>query len=366
MDSASLNFGMRELRAQSMWFAVAARTSWGRKAMPTMLYYPEIEPPRSALYQGLLYWDGVASLIPDYPDGRRFEIPDPLKRLQDRGLYRAVPIEARYKDFMRRQVLGEFPALADALIALSGTRWPERDWVIINGGKFERSLVDTLDYLGLVDAGSFPLDPLIPDSVAMRREVATLLFAAMAQEVARSNVRLAYTPYTVHHCHEEASLGCDPGDGVPAWRVQLGKLLPSPSPDISIDQILTFREQYGDERERLIQATQRMIAELRLHWEHPADVIRSMELELARARRDYVAAGKSRRIAWVERSLAVTVAVSTAAVGALIVPDLAWVSGILGSIGFNIATREIRPLREGQRNNPFSYLHYVDKELSHS
>jgi hypothetical protein len=69
-------------------------------------------------------------------------------------------------------------------------------------------------------------------------------------------------------------------------------------------------------------------------------------------------------MAWISRSISATVAVSTAAVGALIVPELGWAAGIAGSIGFNIATREVRPVLQNAQQHPFSYLRLVEKELS--
>ncbi|MCX4586278.1 hypothetical protein [Streptomyces sp. NBC_01481] len=109
-------------------------------------------------------------------------------------------------------------------------------------------------------------------------------------------------------------------------------------------------------------ATQTMLCDLRREWEHPADVLERMRLELKQAREDYQAAARTSRMAWVHRSISVTVGVATAAAGALVVPDLAWVAGIAGSIGFNIATREVRPLFHARNEHPFSYLHQVDRE----
>ncbi|PKV89904.1 hypothetical protein BX283_7551 [Streptomyces sp. TLI_146] len=111
-------------------------------------------------------------------------------------------------------------------------------------------------------------------------------------------------------------------------------------------------------------ATQTMLYDLRREWEHPADVLERMRVELKEAREDYHAAARTSRMAWVQRSISVTVAVATAAAGALVVPDLAWVAGIAGSIGFNIATREVVPLFRARDEHPFSYLHQVDRELA--
>ncbi|MFD5619220.1 hypothetical protein [Streptomyces yangpuensis] len=88
-----------------------------------------------------------------------------------------------------------------------------------------------------------------------------------------------------------------------------------------------------------------------------------MRTELTHARKDYESAAKSVRLAWINRSLSATIAVG-AALGALMVPDMAWLAGILGSIGFNITTREVRPLRAFRDTHAFSYLQHVEKELA--
>ncbi|MFD9379893.1 hypothetical protein ACFWBH_31005 [Streptomyces sp. NPDC059999] len=44
--------------------------------------------------------------------------------------------------------------------------------------------------------------------------------------------------------------------------------------------------------------------------------------------------------------------------------DLEWIAAMVGSIGFNIAPREVRPLSRRRSGHPFSYLHHVERELA--
>jgi hypothetical protein len=328
-----------------------------------MLYYPFVQPPQAALHQALLYWDGIASFVPNGREAYEDALSgSDLQELKDRNLYQPLALDARYQEFLLQR-MEDFPALTDALIRSAPRRGglAHRDWVWSYNGKVDSQVEDALSYLNLTHRVNSP-SPL--KSVAIPRKVLTLLAGTIAQEVARSTTTHAYTPYTDEQSIDDVSLNSDPGQGVAAWRVQLGQLLPAPSPAVTTQQILDFRDKYEDERERLISATQEMIAGLCRNWEHPADIIRRMQLELENARQDYMGAAKGARIAWTERSLSVTAAVAATAVGALVLPDLAWISGILGSIGFNIATREIRPLRAGQKGHPFSYLQHVENHLS--
>ncbi|MGX1543106.1 hypothetical protein [Streptomyces adustus] len=201
--------------------------------------------------------------------------------------------------------------------------------------------------------------------LTVSQEVQLLLIGALAQQVASTSDARAYTPYTDRRSAHETSLRhMRPGLGVPAWRVELGRLLPMPAPGTPTSEILAFRERYTTERERLMSATQTMLSNLCREWEHPADVLHRMRVELRQARDDYQSAAQASRTAWVYRSISVTMGVATAAAGALVVPDLGWVAGIAGSIGFNIATREVRPLRHAREGHPFSYLHQVERELA--
>ncbi|GAA2118174.1 hypothetical protein GCM10009759_65250 [Kitasatospora saccharophila] len=328
--------------------------------MPTMLYYPLVQPPQKAVHQALLYWDGIASLMPGDSDVQDEALSSELRDLKERHLYHPIALEEEYQGLLRRATEG-LPVLADTLIEISGRQVP-RSWILSYNSKWnDAEILNSLVDLGLARRVR---NPTSFKSLAMPREVVTLLTAVMAHEVARSSANRAYTPYTDQQAPDQVALGCDPNTGVAAWRVRLGQLLPTPSPATTTQQVLEFREKYADERERLLRATQEMLVELCRNWEHPADVLRRMELELTSAREDYMDAAKSRRIAWTERSLYATVAVASAAAGALIAPDMGWVAGILGSVGFNVATREIRPLSKGQKEHPFSYLDLVDRHLA--
>ncbi|MFF3207987.1 hypothetical protein [Streptomyces sp. NPDC002962] len=203
------------------------------------------------------------------------------------------------------------------------------------------------------------------EGLVVSQEVQLLLIGALAQQVAFTSNARAYTPYTDQcSAHETSLRPMAPGFGVAVWRVELGRLLPMPAPGTPTSEILAFRDRYATERERLMGATQTMLSNLSREWEHPADVLQRIRVELRQARDDYQSAVRASRTAWVYRSISVTVGVATAAAGALAVPDLAWISGIAGSIGFNIATREVRPLRYAKKEHPFSYPYQVDRELA--
>ncbi|MFE6072106.1 hypothetical protein [Streptomyces sp. NPDC056525] len=333
--------------------------------MPTLLYYPLVRPPKEVLHQALLYWDDIASVVPEDPAVYEHAVSNELKELKERGLYHPIvvgsqltrPLEDGYQSDVLFAELRELAA------------GPHRPQVSVMDGFLFRSKVGYFLENEIVDLGLGrrlgTSTHQLGRSLAVSQEVQLLLIGALAQEVAIRTTDRAYTPYTDQQSAHETSLRTPhPGMGVGAWRVELGRLLPTPAPGTATSEVLAFRDRYTAERERLIGATQTLLTDLCRKWEHPADVLQRMQVELTQAREDYQSAARSSRMAWASRSISVTVGVATAAAGALIFPDLAWVAGIAGSIGFNIATREVRPLFHARNGHPFSYLHHVDRELA--
>lgn len=330
--------------------------------MPTLLYYPMVKPPVEVLHHALLYWDDIASLVPGDPDVCAYSMSSELTELKDRGLYH--PLDAStYRLNGQNQFTALMQELRDVAARQAGA--PMSDGMVpLYGSKLQQALEIEILHLGL--GRRLAYSPTAGDrrSLAVSREVQLLLMGALAHAAADSRER-AYVLHTDQRSVQEPFLRSSPNRmNAGAWRVELGRLLPNPAPGTSTNDVLAFRERYADERERLIGATQSLLNDLRSEWEHPADIMRRMRVELARAREDYEAAAKGVRMAWVSRSVSVTIGIATAAAGALVIPDLAWVAGIAGSIGFNIATREIRPLTSSRKTHAFSYLHHVDRELA--
>lgn len=58
--------------------------------MAVLLYYPLVNPPTEVVHQALLYWDGIASVVPTDPDIREAAVGQPLKELEEQQLY--IPV----------------------------------------------------------------------------------------------------------------------------------------------------------------------------------------------------------------------------------------------------------------------------------
>lgn len=329
--------------------------------MPTLLYYPLVRPPVGVLHHALLYWDDIASLVPGDPDVYQYSMSGELENLRDRGLYH--PLNAL--SYQQSDDGDQFMVLLEALREMaahqsgqSGGPMPDRMAPIFSH-KLQQALEGHIVQLGLGRRVSAP-----GRSIVVSERVQHLVMGSLARAAAQTQER-AYVLHTDERSVQESFLRSSPdGDSVGAWRVELGRLFPTPAPGMSTDAVLDFRERYADERERLIGSTQVLLNDLRRNWQHPADIMQRMRVEITRARNDYEAAARSARMAWVNRGASVVIATAAATAGALVVPDLDWVAAIAGSIGFNIATREVRPAVSAREEHAFSYLHHVSRELS--
>lgn len=339
--------------------------------MAVLLYYPLVKPPTEILHQSLLYWDGVASVVPMSPHVYEAAVPVELRDLRDRSLYTPLVLEPDSLNSLERPFGGSRSSRTGASellhqelrrIALDARRSgrPLQRDALIYLSKISEWLEDELLHLGLaepVNHGHWRL--------AVTEEVQQLIIGVIARELASSS-RVSYVPYTDRADAHDLTLRPQPDfrrARLAAWEMEIGSLLPVPAPGTSMAEVLAFRERYSDERQNLMRALHRMLADLRRDYEHPADVLAQMSREIEHAVQDYRAAAKSSRMAWVNRSVMVTVALGAAA-GSAMQPGLTWVLGAVGGYALNVATREIRPMGRARQDHSFSYLHRIQESLS--
>ncbi|MEU6298948.1 hypothetical protein [Streptomyces erythrochromogenes] len=295
--------------------------------VPTLLYYPLVRPPVGVLHHALLYWDDIASLVPGDSDVYQYSTSRELEDLKDRGLYHPLNALSYQGQSEEDHFTTLLQAIREAAVRQSGGLMVDR-MVPIFSYKLQQAIEGHIVQLGLGRRVSAPRR-----SIVVSERVQHLVMGSLAHAAANTKER-AYVLHTDQQLVQESFLRPSPdGDSVGAWRVELGRLFPTPAPGTSTDDVLAFRARYADERERLIGATQLLLNDLRRNWDHPADIMQRMRVEITRAREDYEAAAKSARMAWVNRGTSVVIATAAAAAGALVVPDLGWVAGIAGSIG---------------------------------
>ncbi|MEV5844101.1 DUF6236 family protein [Streptomyces sp. NPDC051985] len=340
--------------------------------MGVLLYYPTVNPPTGILHQALLYWDGIASVVPRDPRVYEAVAGRELRFLEEHELYRPLAFAEDSLDVLGHQYIGGgsswFAGRASAVLTeeierIAARPDPPRPTsppeAVIYTTKLSSWLERMLMYLRLAE----PARQEGFGALSVSREVQTLIIGVLARELA-VNPDLALFPCTDSEDAYRSSLRPASPMRSLAWEIELGRLLPVPAPDTPTAEVLAFRERYDDERLRLMRALHRLLGDLRRDYEHPADVFAQLRRELSAALEDYRAAGRSSRMAWVHRSITVSVALAAAAGGALLLPDIGWLLGTVGGYALNIATREIRPLLRARDDHDFSYLHRVRSGLS--
>ncbi|GAA2273963.1 hypothetical protein GCM10010415_46600 [Streptomyces atrovirens] len=339
--------------------------------MGLLLYYPTVNPPTEVVHQALLYWDGLASVVPRDPRVYGAVASRELRQLEERGLYRPLAFTHESLDVLAEpgsQDISWTSGQTSSLLAEELRRIAERPdppppasspEAVIYTSKISGWLKELLLELGLARRGRRS----IMADLVVSKEVQTLIIGVLARELAASP-DIALFPYTDSEEAFRNSLRPHSSVTSLAWETELGRLLPVPVPGTPTADVLAFRERYADERIRLMRALHRMLSELRRDYEHPADVFAQFRVELSRAVHDYQGARRSSRVAWVHRSVTVSVAVAAAAGGALLLPDMGWLLGTIGGYALNVATREVRPLARARDEHEFSYLHRVESNLS--
>ena len=336
--------------------------------MAVLLYYPLVKPPAEVLHQALLYWDGIATVVPRAPEVYEAAVSPELKDLRDRSLYTPLRFGAESMDVLDDPDFGSVfhgsrtsQVLREELRRLAAgpdrPRVPAPPDAFLYVSKLCSWLEHELLVLGLAERSGYRFRTL-----AVPSEVQQLIIGVLARELAADGP-VPYVPYTDHPDAYALSLRPSREQGLTAYQADLGAFLPVPAPGTPTVDVLAFRDRYVDERHRLMRALHRLLGDLRRDYEHPADVLAELRREIDESVRDYRAAAKSSRTAWVERSVTVTVGL-TAAAAEVVRPGLGWVLAPLGGIALNVATREIRPLSRARDNHDFSYLHRVRQTLT--
>ncbi|MDG4857746.1 DUF6236 family protein [Streptomyces sp. T-3] len=363
--------------------------------MAVLLYYPRTVPPKEVVHQSLLYWDGIASVVPLHPRGLLGILPRELLSLQDEGLYfpcrpewwtddYGVGSDGRIGSLHEVRYLEE--RLAQALSRLPRSQIPGAlgtqgtTHLTLHQGKAPGRIMALLVELGLGRWMPEQQDGVLAVTTEAHRLVMATAVLALVQPGARlrigsdfvrgdrvgyeRNESVALSPYTDDEAaYQWAHSTIPPVTRSYGWQMEIGQLLPVPAPETPTQAVVAFRKRHSDERERLMRALHRLLGDLRRDYEHPADVFAQLRREIQEAEGDYRRAAKAARLVWVSRSIQVTVALGAAAAGGMLVPDVGWLLGTVSGYALNIATRETRTISRAPGVHDFSYLHEVRTQL---
>ncbi|MFG2067744.1 DUF6236 family protein [Micromonospora tulbaghiae] len=335
--------------------------------MPGMLYYPFADAPGPVINQAVLYWDSLSTVV---APGWRQRMRPAMRELLATDLYRPIEPYDAYEPVPLAVIEPELDfALAqiplDDLIPPHNA--PDEHARTLHVDKLHPSVVRSLLRRELVYRHPGSPSRLVGSTALMHLVVSIVADQIAANRNARFGGQgpLGLHPHTdVPSAHR---LGADPIPGretVAGWKVDIGALFPVPQGDISIGDLVAFREKYADERVRLMVTVQDLLHSLRDL--HPDDVFLRVKHEIEEAVCDLHRAARARKLTLVKQSVAVTVATATAAV-AVGLPEAALpasVLTVLGGIAVNVATNQTRYDHSCSAGNPsaYRYLHRVQKQ----
>ncbi|MBB5803469.1 hypothetical protein F4560_003237 [Saccharothrix ecbatanensis] len=315
--------------------------------MAGILYYPFIEPPRHVLVQALLYSDELAPIVPpeyDHDVSSRwwpktadeqlphFYTPVPFLRHDD---YRdpwesklpspALPGVSIYTmlDHLT-QVIDQVPADDLVVPHHAAARSRTDSWLVTD--KVGPRLRDWLLERNLARQDAFVL--------RVAPVVQHLVLATMARYI--GSIRPDLRPYTDRRSAHELATTPVYGERGHGVLLDLADMLPVPGDDIPLPQIIEFRLRHADERQRLVDSIEKLLASLRLTTPDREAAVDRLRPELKEALEDWRGAGRG-LLSKTRRQISAVVATATATAGAAL-PEWAWLTNLLASVGVNLAT----------------------------
>lgn len=209
----------------------------------TLLYYPTFEiPSEQWLKDGLLYWDGVGSIVPE-----RFkqvlETPG-LKYLSDKGLYRRFDPEPLVEDQRTSEELAkEFIKRLDSPEFAEEMKKPssERYW----GIAFEKMTINCWE--AVVDRELTP-DRSYPDEwIRVKEPAAAIYMGMLARHLALKDPQYVQ-PSTDHAEYEDIIYRCGSHSvPLPGMALAVKNLLPRVSPETELRKVVDFKNQHHEE-----------------------------------------------------------------------------------------------------------------------
>lgn len=358
--------------------------------MRELLYFPHMNPPGEVLHHAILYRDSISVI-----EGTGTEVLD-FRATQafEAGMLKVY----RYSDFNSDIIAGQRAREVASRLAYLGSSINERERAAA-GPRFYFTRLNSLLQGGIVGCSARALraldeleskvntqwnftDDLPPDTNTMRRAARAmgLSFGSTLPSHSANDdqfIRLAMSITTAFaiadHSRSDSSLPlvllCHPEHATPLVhycnpnssldhllaRVDLGRFLPQPPPEVDTAAVIAFRERYNDERKRLIHAVERLIKDAaRAHGTgEPMDIERDVREELNEALTDVEKAGRRPFKGWVRRAAWFIVA---SGAGAIAGPA----GAAAGSVAANWSSN---PVTSGAQDSDYAYLYRVQNAL---
>lgn len=312
------------------------------------LYYPYIAPPTAWLKQSLLMFEEVSSIV---SPATEIESGD-LGWLASNGIWRPTRVNIQYAEGYRDEIENVLLEFADHdKYRLGGADFELPNEVArIYVGKLARELEHSMVELRLAR-----IEPWSGNLLA-HREVAAIVLTITAKYIAMAHAdpRSRMTPSTDLPIFEK--IAYDPlrrsHDRYRCLELLLDGLVPVPGPEVSLPDVIDFRERHRDELGALRVEIAEMLRVIRSS-EDPFDEVRSQREKIEHSIAQIKRAARSRRFGLVAGTCSV-LALGLAA-GTMVPGDtLHWVFDGFGTTA--AATFAARLVRGRPSNHAFSFL----------
>jgi hypothetical protein len=334
-----------------------------------MLYYPFANASTPVIQQAALYWDGLRTVV---APGWKYRLSDHMRQIEAVGLFTPIEPHDSYQPVPLPRIASELNSALrqvplDDLIPPANA--PDGHAGTLHVEKLHDSVVQELLRRQLVY--QHPASPTrLVGSPALQHIVISIVAGYIANEL---NSKAGYAGPLGLHPHTDVNiayrLSIDPLPGqrvADCWNIEIGPLLPVPSGEVMISDLVQFRERYNDERRRMMTAIEDLLRQLGREGRHPQDVFHRVEHELNEAAVDLRAAARAAKVTWVIRPLAVAVAVVTTSLAGAVLPEVSAPLGVVSGMAINIATNQMRKATGRNVRNPaaYMYLHRANKVIA--
>lgn len=346
----------------------------------TSLYYPTISiPTGSWLRRTLLYWDEIASIVPqDWEQKTLIPFSPDIEFLQAENEFRPVRPDLLVMQGPWKNIQAFEEELKARIQATAFQHYLQDQRQVdarIHVDKVSGSFFD--DFLR--PAGLARKDDSDPDWFLFERRTALLYMSCLARYLAEID-REAATPSTDLPIYERLSLDAlDPQEGFTCVDIQLRKMLPVPREDVSLSDILHFKRRRRQELLRFRELLDELHSSL-ANAESKADIrdasVSTAE-KLERGIQDLKALLDDSRLATLASTLKSIISVKSPTLWAAIGVDagqatriadlpLGWTTAGIGVLGtIEIAHHLIdsrNKKRATLRDSPFAYAYHAEKE----
>lgn len=326
-----------------------------------LMYYPLVHPPRRTIFESVLYWDRLASLVPGGAGVPEYDFSGDLDLLMQENLYRPTWLEGL--------MLNDHEAYSRVMRTIGRVLADDGDFAIPdNLGPESRLWFGKLP--AMVEQDLIRQRLLVPDETnqdALRGNPRVLLatMACFAEEASMiletSNRRVVPTTDNVY-AHECTTLPLDESEVRVSWMLDVAPLLPVPEDSTPLEDVLAFRHDNREALDACMRASRELLAAVRNEGiTNPKEVVMEFERRLVEAVTEVRNSGLQRFMWAVKRSTWVAVATTAATTASVIADGPAVAVGtatVVGGLAVNLATSPTRV-----RDDRFSYLHQLTTNL---